>query len=142
MIRVETLAQPDSSLRRSEQALTAPELAPIMRMSGFSRFLFSGGSHVTKQEFAEKLSGKTDISKAKAIEVIDSIFSTKPGHGIIAVELDAGRKVNITGFGNFTTKNRAGRQGRNPATGETIWIAPKTYAHFSASKGLKDRVAE
>ena len=97
---------------------------------------------MNKSEMADKLAAKADVSKAKASEIIDHIFSTKDGEGIIAVELDAGRKVNITGFGNFTTKNRAGRQGRNPATGETIWIAPKTYAHFSASKGLKDRVAK
>ena len=97
---------------------------------------------MNKSEMADKLARKADISKAKASEIIDQIFSTKDGEGIIAVELDAGGKVNITGFGTFSTKSRAGRQGRNPATGETIWIAPKKYAHFSASKGLKDRVAE
>ena len=97
---------------------------------------------MNKSEMADKLAGKADLSKAKASEVIDHLFSTKDGEGIIAVELDAGGKVNITGFGNFTTKSRAGRQGRNPATGETIWIPAKKYAHFSAAKGLKDRVAE
>ena len=97
---------------------------------------------MNKSEMADKLADKADISKGKAAEIIDIIFSTKPGEGIIAVELDAGRKVNITGFGNFSTKQRSARQGRNPATGETITIAAKKYAHFSASKGLKDRVAE
>jgi len=97
---------------------------------------------VNKSEMADKLADKADISKGKASEIIDHIFSTKAGEGIIAVELDAGRKVNITGFGNFATKQRSARQGRNPATGETITIAAKRYAHFSASKGLKDRVAE
>ena len=97
---------------------------------------------MNKSEMADKLASKADVSKAKAAEIIDHIFSTKDGEGIIAVELDAGGKVNITGFGNFTTKSRAGRQGRNPATGASIWIAPKKYAHFSAAKGLKDRVAE
>jgi DNA-binding protein HU-beta len=82
---------------------------------------------------ADKLADRADISKGKASEIIDHI---------IAAELDAGRKVNITGFGNFATKHRSARQGRNPATGETITIAAKRYAHFSASKGLKDRVAE
>jgi DNA-binding protein HU-beta len=91
---------------------------------------------------ADKLADKADMSKAMAAEVIDHIFSTKDGEGIIAVELDAGRKVNITGFGSFTLKRRSERQGRNPATGETITIPAKNYAHFSASKGLKDRVAE
>ena len=97
---------------------------------------------MNKSEMADKLAGKTDLSKAKAAEVIDAIFSTKSGEGIIAVELDAGRKVNITGFGSFATKQRSARMGRNPATGETIHIPAKKYAHFSAAKGLKDRVAE
>lgn len=97
---------------------------------------------MNKSEMADKLAGKADLSKAKAAEVIEHIFSTKDGEGIIAVELDAGRKVNITGFGNFTLKRRSERQGRNPATGETITIPARNYAHFSAAKGLKDRVAE
>lgn len=97
---------------------------------------------MNKTEMAEKLADKADISKAQAGDIIDHIFSTKPGEGIIAVELDAGRKVNITGFGSFTTKHRSARKGRNPATGETIQIPAKKYAHFSAAKGLKERVAD
>lgn len=96
---------------------------------------------MNKSEMADKLANKADISKAQAAEIIDIIFSTKGGEGIIAVELDAGRKVNITGFGSFSLKHRSARQGRNPATGETIMIPARKYAHFSASKGLKDRVA-
>lgn len=95
---------------------------------------------MNKTEMADKLASKADISKAQASEIIDHIFSTKDGEGIIAVELDAGRKVNITGFGSFSTKHRSARQGRNPATGETIQIQAKEYPHFSASKGLKERV--
>ena len=34
---------------------------------------------MTKQEFADKLAGRCDLSKAKAMEVMDCIFSTKPG---------------------------------------------------------------
>jgi DNA-binding protein HU-beta len=97
---------------------------------------------VNKTEMADRLARKADISKAQASEIIDHIFSTKPGEGIIAVELDQGRKVNITGFGNFSTKSRAARRGRNPATGEAITIPARKYAHFSAAKGLKDRVAD
>lgn len=96
---------------------------------------------MNKTEMADKLASKADISKAQAAEIIDIIFSTKDGEGIIAEELDAGGKVNITGFGSFTQKSRSARQGRNPATGETITIPARKYAHFSASKGLKDRVA-
>ena len=97
---------------------------------------------MTKTEMAEKLAKKCDLSKAKASEVIDCIFSTTPGEGIIAIELDAGRKVGITGFGTFATKHRSARLGRNPATGETIQLAAKKYPTFKAGKGLKDRVAD
>ncbi len=97
---------------------------------------------MNKSELADKLARKTDIPKAKADEVVDAIFSTKPGHGIIAVELDADREVSVYGFGTFGTKRRGARAGRNPATGETIQIAAKKYPTFKAAKGLKDRVAD
>ena len=97
---------------------------------------------MNKTEMAEKLAKKADVSQARAAEIVDIIFSTKPGNGIIAVELDAGRKIAIAGFGTFGTKSRAARQGRNPATGETITIAAKTYATFKPAKGLRDRVAQ
>jgi len=97
---------------------------------------------MNKTEMAQKLASKTGLTQAMAAEVIDTIFSTKPGEGIIAVELDAGRKVSISGFGSFSTKSRSARKGRNPATGEEITIPARKYAHFSPAKGLKDRVVD
>lgn len=97
---------------------------------------------MNKTEMAKKLAKKADLSEAKASEVINALFSTDEGEGIIAVELDAGRKVTITGFGTFETRKRKARQGRNPATGETIQIPAKNYAHFRPGQGLKDRVEE
>ena len=97
---------------------------------------------MNKKEMAAKLAKKTGLSGAQASEVINTIFDTRPGHGIIAIELDAGRKVQLPGFGTFSTKYRGERKGRNPATGEEITIAGKTYPVFKAGKGLKDRVAE
>jgi nucleoid DNA-binding protein len=97
---------------------------------------------MNKSDMAEKLAGKCDLSKTKAMEVVNTLFETAPGGGIIAVELDAGRKVGITGFGTFSTKHRGSRTGRNPATGQEITLVPKTYPVFKAGKGLKDRVAK
>ncbi|MDT8342692.1 MAG: HU family DNA-binding protein [Longimicrobiales bacterium] len=95
---------------------------------------------MNKDDFAEKLAKKADITKAKAREVIECIFSTDPGNGIIAIELDAGRSVTITGFGTFDTRRRKAREGRNPRTGESINIPAMTVPTFKAGKGLKDRV--
>jgi len=97
---------------------------------------------MNKTEFAAKLAKKAGISQAKASEIVDIIFSAKSGEGIIAVELDAGRKVTIPGFGTFGTKSRKARTGRNPANGEPIAISAKKYAWFKAGKTLRDRVSE
>jgi len=97
---------------------------------------------MNKTEMAKKLAKTTDLSEAKAGDVINAIFSTDAGEGIIAVELDAGRKVTITGFGTFETRSRAARKGRNPATGATINIPAKKYAHFRPGQGLKSRVED
>lgn len=97
---------------------------------------------MNKTELAHKLASQTGLTQAKASEVVNAIFSTEPGEGIIAVELDAGRKVSISGFGTFSTKHRSARKGRNPATGEEIMIPARNYAHFSPAKGLKERVVQ
>lgn len=97
---------------------------------------------MTKDEFAEKLAGKCELSKTKAAEVIDAIFSTKSGEGIIAVELDAGRDFTIVGFGGFKSKRTKERKGRNPRTGEEITISARNSVSFKAGQGLKDRVRD
>ena len=95
---------------------------------------------MNKTEMAQKLAKKADITRDKAAEIIDIIFSTKDGHGVIAVELDAGRKVSIAGFGSFLTRRQSARKGRNPQTGAPLDIPARTVAKFSPAKGLKDRV--
>jgi len=97
---------------------------------------------MNKTEFAQKLAKNTGLTQAKALEVIDCIFSAKPREGIIAIELDAGRKVAIPGFGTFGTKSRAARTGRNPATGAVLNIPAKKYAFFKPGKTLRERVEE
>ena len=97
---------------------------------------------MTKQEFADKLADKTDISKSKAMDVIDAIFSTKSREGIIAVELDNNRDFTITGFGTFKTRQMKSRMGRNPQTGAKIQIPARKSVSFRAGKGLKERVRD
>ncbi len=95
---------------------------------------------MNKTEMALKLAKKTGLSQGKAAEVVDVMFSAQPRKGIIASALDAGEKVTIPGFGTFATKSRGERQGRNPATGETITIKAKKYVHFKPGKTLRERV--
>ena len=97
---------------------------------------------MNKKEMAAKLAKNTGLSQAKAADVINAIFDARSGKGIIAVELDAGRKVTIPGFGTFGTKTRAARTGTNPATGAKIQISAKKYPYFRAGKTLKERVSD
>ena len=48
--------------------------------------------------------------------------------------------VAIAGFGTFSTRSRAARQGRNPRTGEHIAIAASKAPAFKAGKKLRDTV--
>ncbi|MFN2115948.1 MAG: HU family DNA-binding protein [Anaerolineae bacterium] len=95
---------------------------------------------MNKTEMAAKLAEKTGLTKVQAADVVNALFETAPGEGIIAIELDAGRTVTIPGFGTFSTATRKARQGRNPQTGATINIAARTVPVFKAGKGLKERV--
>ena len=95
---------------------------------------------MNKTEMAVKLARKTGLSQGKAAEVLDAIFSAQPRTGIIATALDAGEKVTVPGFGTFDTRQRAARQGRNPATGATITIPKRQYVYFKAGKTLRERV--
>ncbi len=93
---------------------------------------------MNKTEMVAALARRTEITQAKATEVVDAIFSTVPGQGLIASELQGGGEVSIGGFGKFETRMRDARMGRNPATGATIEIAAKRAPAFKAAKNLKD----
>jgi nucleoid DNA-binding protein len=97
---------------------------------------------MNKKELIAKLAKSTGLSQAKAGEVLNALFEADGGKGIIAVELDAGRKVTVPGFGTFGTKKRAARTGTNPANGKKIQIAAKHYAYFKPGKTLRERVAK
>ncbi|HVF79169.1 MAG TPA: HU family DNA-binding protein, partial [Solirubrobacteraceae bacterium] len=58
----------------------------------------------------------------------------------IASELAGGGEVAVAGFGKFSVSDRSAREGRNPATGETIQIAASKAAKFSAAAALKKRL--
>jgi DNA-binding protein HU-beta len=96
---------------------------------------------MNKSELAVKLAKKTGLTQAKAADVVDALFGVA-SKGIIAVELDAGRKVTLPGFGTFATRQRSARLGRNPATGQPITIAARHYVTFKAGKTMKERLAK
>jgi len=90
---------------------------------------------MTKSELIEKVSSKVSAFSKRDIEIIvDTLFQS------MADSLANGGKVEIRGFGSFKIKEREGRQGRNPKSGENIFIQPKKVPFFKAGKEIRERI--
>jgi integration host factor subunit alpha len=91
---------------------------------------------MTKADLAEKIYGRLSCTKDEAFDLVELTLETlkeaiaKEGH------------VKISGFGNFTVKQKAARRGRNPQTGEEITITPRKVLTFKVSPVLKNRINE
>jgi len=89
---------------------------------------------MNKGDLIDSVAAKADLTKSEAGEAVSAVFGT------IEKCLKKGDKLTLPGFGTFSTTRRAARDGRNPATGETIKIKAKTVVKFKAGKGLADAV--
>ncbi|KAF0850285.1 MAG: HU family DNA-binding protein [Spiroplasma poulsonii] len=87
---------------------------------------------MSKKELAELIAGQFNLLKSQAGEIVDFAFDR------IKENLVTGNEVAIAGFGKFFVSARAAREGRNPATSETIKIPASKAAKFKAAKQLKD----
>jgi DNA-binding protein HU-beta len=89
---------------------------------------------VVKADLVAKVA-EIGITKKQAAQVVDGVF------GSIKDALAKGDKVSLIGFGTFSVKERAAREGRNPRTGRKISIPKKKVPAFKAGKALKDAVS-
>jgi DNA-binding protein HU-beta len=89
---------------------------------------------MTKEGLIEEIVKKINCSKKDASDALEAVIDA------ITKSLAKGEDVTITGFGTFTAKKRAARQGVNPKTGEKISIPAMTVPKFKAGKGLKEAV--
>ena len=89
---------------------------------------------MNKGDLIEAVADDAGLSKADASRAVDALI------GSITKALRGGNQVSLVGFGTFSVKARAARQGRNPRTGETIQIKASNVPGFKAGKALKDAV--
>ncbi|WP_395155353.1 HU family DNA-binding protein [Ilumatobacter sp.] len=85
----------------------------------------------TKAEMIEAVAEAAGVSKADTERTLGAFFD----HVVSSTK--SGEKVTWPGFGNFSTTQRAAREGRNPQTGEPVKIKASTAMKFSASSTLK-----
>jgi DNA-binding protein HU-beta len=89
---------------------------------------------VSKSDIADAVAQKAGMPKSRAENVVSMVFDT------IQDSLKQGERVSIVSFGTFEVRTNKGRMGRNPKTGETIYIPEKRSVKFKAGKGLKETV--
>lgn len=89
---------------------------------------------MSKTELVELVAEKAGLSKAAAAKAVDATFEG------ISTGLKKQGKVTIVGFGTFSAKKRAAREGINPLTKEPLKIPAKTVASFKAGSKLKDKL--
>ena len=87
-----------------------------------------------KSELIGKIAEKANLKKEDAKNALQAITES------IAEALESNEKVSLIGFGTFSTKMRAERQGINPSNGEVITIPEKNVIKFKAGSDLETRV--
>jgi integration host factor subunit alpha len=93
-----------------------------------------GSFTLTKAELAELLFAQVGLNKREAKEMVEAFFEE------IRMGLESGDMVKLSGFGNFSVRDKASRPGRNPKTGEVVPISARRVVSFHASQKLKEQV--
>ena len=89
---------------------------------------------VGKAELIADIAEKHNCSKKEATGPLNVVLETIQEH------LTKGNGVRLIPFGSFEVRERKGRTGRNPRTGEEIKIAARKVPAFKPGKALRDAV--
>lgn len=90
---------------------------------------------MTKQEFVAEVARKSQLSNRDAAKAVDAFLET------VTDTLKGGGDVSFTGFGKFSTQQRAARTGVNPRNpSEKVNIPAARVPKFSAGSSLKSAV--
>ena len=88
---------------------------------------------LTKADLVEKIS-MNGLPRNKSSQVTESLLE------IMKETLEAGEDILISGFGKFCVKIKNRRRGRNPATGEDLYLDARRVITFQCSGVLKDKI--
>lgn len=88
---------------------------------------------VTKQKPADHLADSTGLTGRDSKTLVEGLFDT------IRTTLATGGAVKLSGFGNFTLREKPPRPGRNPKTGAPCVISARRVVAFHASPILRER---
>ncbi len=90
---------------------------------------------MTKSELIQRLAERNPHLYLRDVEkIVDTVFEE------ITTALAEGNRVELRGFGAFSVKERDARMGRNPRTGESVFVEAKRLPFFKTGKALRDRL--
>ncbi|MDD2942624.1 MAG: integration host factor subunit beta [bacterium] len=89
---------------------------------------------MNKSDLIEKLAEKSKLSTIQAEEIVNMVF------GGMEDALKTGGRIEIRGFGSFSVKDYKSYWGRNPKSGEKIWVNAKRLPAFKLGKDLRERL--
>ena len=89
---------------------------------------------MNKADLIDMVASETGSTKVDAAKALDAVVDAVTG------ALAKGDSVSLVGFGTFSVRHRAAREGRNPQTGASMHISASNVPGFKAGKALKDAV--
>ena len=88
-----------------------------------------------RSELVKKLEGENPGLTPEEVERIVDLFFNQ-----IVQRLADGGRVELRGFGAFSTRDRNPRKGRNPRTGEAVDVPAKSVPYFKPGKEVRERL--
>jgi DNA-binding protein HU-beta len=101
---------------------------------GTIRKIHPGRSRMTQSEVINHFAEQFGVRRVEVKEFFDEL------HHLAAREVKSKGEFVLPGFGKLVKSERKAREGRNPASGETIQIPVKTTLKFRVGKSMKDTV--
>lgn len=93
------------------------------------------GANVIKSELVQIVAARNPHLYHRDVEnIVNAVLDE------ITDALAAGNRVELRGFGAFSVKNRPSRSGRNPRTGDSVFVEEKWVPFFKTGKELRERL--
>ena len=89
---------------------------------------------VTRANLSEAVYNEIGLSRSESTQIVESFITE------ISDALVRGEAVKLSSFGSFMVRQKNGRVGRNPKTGEEVPIDPRRVLTFRASHVLKSKI--
>ncbi len=89
---------------------------------------------MTKADLVDEVAKNSVLSKKDAEAIVQAVLDS------IVESLKSGGKVELRGFGSFRLRKRSSREGRNPKTGEKVFVPAKKVPYFKPGKDLRELI--